>query len=154
MGANTHDQFNFSQFFSPFADQGIGRAAWSTIETDTPLTRFISDRIEADDQKKMHNPDFHRIVTPAILYVLDRSAKNGVSITEVVRALRPRHGETFLRGGQAEDKKILGRFKESNRELLRHVDKDTLKEAEQFLCHPLSFGSRFKYWPPQRPPAR
>mmetsp|Transcript_29104 Transcript_29104/g.39553 ORF Transcript_29104/g.39553 Transcript_29104/m.39553 type:complete len:109 (-) Transcript_29104:361-687(-) len=37
----------------------------------------------------MHNPDFHRIVTPAILYVLDRSAKNGVSITEVVRALDP-----------------------------------------------------------------
>ena len=104
--------------------------------------------------KEMKRLDFHRIVTPAILYVLDRSAKNGVSITEVVRALRPRHGETFLRGGQAEDKKILGRFKESNRELLRHVDKDTLKEAEQFLCHPLSFGSRFKYWPPQRPPAR
>ena len=37
----------------------------------------------------MHNPDFHRIVTPAILYVLDRSAKNGVSITRVVRALDP-----------------------------------------------------------------
>ena len=51
-------------------------------------------------------------------------------------------------------KKTLRRFKESNRELLRHVDKGTLKEAEQFLCHPLSFGSRFKYWPPQRPPAR
>ena len=147
-------QFNFLQFFCSFADKAVGRDAWSTIETDKPLTRFISNRIEADDQKEMHNPDFRRIVTPAILYVLDRSAKNDVSITEVVRALRPRHGETFLRGGQAEDKKILGRFKESNRELLRHVDKDTLKEAEQFLCHPLSFGSRFKYWPPQRPPAR
>ena len=75
MGANTHDQFNFSQFFSPFADQGIGRAAWSTIETVEPLTRLILDRIKADDQKKMHNPDlnclfFYRNHTPTNLVSL------------------------------------------------------------------------------------
>ena len=52
MGANTHDQFIFSQFFSPFADQGIGKAAWSTIETNEPLIRLILNRIKADDQKK------------------------------------------------------------------------------------------------------
>ena len=88
----------------------------------------------------MHNPDFHRIVTPAILYVLDRSAKNGVSITEVVRALDPDMAKLSFEAVRQRIKKTLRRFKESNRELLRHVDKGTLKEAEQFLCHPILFG--------------
>ena len=57
----------FYNFFSPFADQGIGRAAWSTIETVEPLTRLILDCIKADDQKKMHNPDLNCIFFTGII---------------------------------------------------------------------------------------
>eukprot|EP00617_Octactis_speculum_P018873 CAMPEP_0185758180 /NCGR_PEP_ID=MMETSP1174-20130828/16760_1 /TAXON_ID=35687 /ORGANISM="Dictyocha speculum, Strain CCMP1381" /LENGTH=81 /DNA_ID=CAMNT_0028437911 /DNA_START=50 /DNA_END=291 /DNA_ORIENTATION=- len=81
-------------------------------------------------------------MTPALLYLLHKSAKNGVSITGVVRALDPDMAKFSFDAVRQRIKKTLERFtsKESSRALQRHVDKNTLGEAQSFLCHPLAFG--------------
>ena len=87
----------------------------------------------------MHNPDIQVTMTPAIVYLLHKSAKNGVPITGVVRALDPDMAKFSLGAVTQRIKKTLARFTESKRALHRHLDTNTLGEAQSFLCHPLAF---------------
>ena len=88
----------------------------------------------------MHNPDIQVTMTPAIVYLLHKSAKNGVPITGVVRALDPDMTKFSLGAVTQRIKKTLARFTESKRALHRHLDTNTLGEAPSFLCNPLAYG--------------
>ena len=81
-------QPSFTPYFSLFfIEKGLGKAAWGVICDDGPLMDFILKRNEANDTKRVPPPDFHRTVTPAIVYLLDRTTKNNVPIHGVIRTL-------------------------------------------------------------------
>jgi hypothetical protein len=107
------------------------------IEDDQPLQWFIFNRIEANNQRLVQ-PNFQRIVTPGILYLLHRSVKNNLPISGVVCALDPemaRLSESTLRKRIARALELVT----DSRKVLTHPN-ITIKQQLDFMCHPVSKG--------------
>ena len=131
---------HFHDTNATISDTELGKLAWSLIESESELADFIQKRACATMPLKVTVPARKWTMTPAILYALQQTSKQG-PIHHIVRELDPESTKDFTEKGdylslQNKIKAIVGRTKASRKQLSRR----TLAEQCSFMNHPFREG--------------